>query len=74
MAQSRKTGRVKSPDLRLVFLEGHSVGKHRTPLPPCEVDKDSLVGILILAVVLIIKQCLDFTHLFALHYKYISDV
>lgn len=30
-------------------------------LPPCEVDKDSLVGILILAVVLIIKQCLWFS-------------
>lgn len=65
---------MKSPDLRLVFLEGHSVGKHRiTPLPPSEVDKVSMVGILILAVVLIIKQCLDFSHLFALHYKYIFD-
>lgn len=74
MAQGRETGRVESPDLRLVFLDGHSVGKHRTaPSPPCEVDKVILVGILILAVVLIIKQCLDFSHLFALRYKYISD-
>ena len=75
MAQSRKTGHVKSPDLRLIFPERHSVGKRRiTPLPPCEVDKLTLVGILILAVVLIIKQCLDFSHFFALHYKCISGV
>lgn len=70
-----QTGPMKSPDLRLVFPERHSVGKHRrTPLPPWEVDTLTLVGILILAVVLIIKQCLDFSHFFALHYKCISGV
>lgn len=63
------------PDLRLAFLEGPSLGKHRiTPSPPYKVEKVCLIGILILVVILIIIQCLDFSHFFALHYKCISDM
>lgn len=63
------------PDLRLPFLEGPSVGKHKvTPSPPCKVDKVCLVGILILVVILIITQLLDFSPVFILHYRCMSDV